>query len=1184
MQLLKMELRGFKSFADKTTLIFDKGITAIVGPNGSGKSNISDAVRWVMGEQNVRQLRGQKSEDIIFAGTEKRRPQGAAEVSLYFDNSDHSLEIDFSEVVVTRRLFRSGESEFYINKRNCRLKDIHMLFADTGIGQDSMAVIGQNRVDRILNSRPEERRIIFEEVAGISRYKGRKEEGLRKIAETERNLERIRDMMGFLEERLVPMQEQAEKLKTFRHLDGERISYEGTLTLQELRNGERLLEKAENGRGAAVTEQEAAAARLSEMEQERNTLLQTMETEGETLRRLEEDSLNAHHELDGMKNRADAFTQRQSELSESEKQLAEEKEALQEKKKTIAAQGATLTQSLEAKRRELDAARKGLKLTQALFGRAEVKARQAAAELEQVTASNTDRQQQLFMLQRDTDDLRRRLEENTDTCEAVQQRVSQKQDALAAVEEQYHILAARVEKSRQQAGLAAAGAEKAKKALQAAETDLAAAEQTYHKLRNTVESLEQRIRVLVSMEQEHEGIARAVKTVLDAAQDWRTHICGLVGELCSISGQYAVAIDAALGGASQFVVAANEKTAKRAIVYLKERRAGRTTFLPLDTVKERKRTREEESASHENGIIGFANDIIQYDAVYAPVFSFLLGKTLVAESMEAGSYAAKKYGHRLRIVCLDGTQFNAGGALTGGSVKNKEASLISRRALLAEMQEKESACRKEMEAAASAGTRLRQGVISLRSAVQEKEALSQQTAMDLEKMIWQYQSIEKERSQEQRLFTEADTQLEALQHVRADIQATLVQKEEAIAAWEEIPSQSTQKLESARAAAIAEAEQCRKTMTERQVAEATLNEQVRHMEEQIRQNREWLTQADQDENRLGQRYTELLERKREAAAMLEKLAVHIVSKTAEVKSKDGDREAFYKAKESNFRHSQQLDSSLKELRERVQQWSQRISAADIQLEKYRNEIRHNEELLALQGLSRQEAMDRRREGSLKELHEKVADLKLRIAGLGQINPSAEEEYYAAMEKEKFYKRQCEDLQESRTKLEEIVAEIDDAMSEQFEQAFKAISVHFQRIFDRLFGGGSAHINLTNQQDILHAGVEILIQPPGKKQQPLTLLSGGERALTVIALLLAFLAYHPAPFCLVDEVDAALDEANVERMARYLKNYSGNTQFIVITHRRKTMEAANTLQGVTMEEKGVSRLLTVKIDELLEKGT
>ena len=352
MQLVKMELRGFKSFADKTILTFDKGITAIVGPNGSGKSNISDAVRWVMGEQNVRQLRGQKSEDIIFSGTEKRRPQGVAEVSLYFDNTDHALPVDLSEVVVTRRIFRSGDSEFYINKRSCRLKDVHQLFADTGIGQDSMAVIGQNRVDRILNSKPDERRVIFEEVAGISRYKGRKQEGLRKIADTDRNLERIHDTMAVLEEQLGPLEKQAERTREFSRLDAERIAYEGTLALQELRNAERLLEKMENSRSTAAAGHEETARTLTEIQQKRQGLLAAMEEEERALQHLGEEALSAHNDLNGMKSRKEAFEQRCRELEEEAGRLAEDAAALVQKGEEFRQQQSALEVQQQTKEKE----------------------------------------------------------------------------------------------------------------------------------------------------------------------------------------------------------------------------------------------------------------------------------------------------------------------------------------------------------------------------------------------------------------------------------------------------------------------------------------------------------------------------------------------------------------------------------------------------------------------------------------------------------------------------------------------------------------------------------------------------------------------------------------------------------------------------------------------------------------
>ena len=1184
MRLVKMELRGFKSFADKTTLVFDKGITAIVGPNGSGKSNISDAVRWVMGEQNVRQLRGQKAEDVIFAGTERRRPQGAAEVSLYFDNSDGTLDVDFAEVVVTRRLFRSGDSEYYINKRPCRMKDIHMLFADTGIGQDSMAVIGQNRVDRILNSKPEDRRIIFEEAAGISRYKGRKQEGLRKIAETERNVERIRDMMAMLEDRLGPMKEQAETLQTFRQLDAERISYEGTLTLQELRNCERLLEKAENNRLAVLTERQDVVKALAEAEEKRSTLMAAMEREGETMRRLDSEARQVHTELDGMKSRREAFVQRKEALKERGAELDREERDWQKKKEDAAKRGLELQELSAQKTAELAAARKGLALTQALFGKAEEQARQAAAELEKVTASNSDRQQKLFVLRRDAEELRRRLQENGERCDELQRAVGAQQAARKEAERRCGDAAAQEEALRQEASAAEGAAASSRSQWEEAAQALQRIEDTYRRQRGQEDALAQRIRVLESMEQEHEGAGRPAKAVLDAKTGWRRQVCGLVGELCRIPPAYAAALDVALGAASRYIVTEDEQTAKAAIAYLKDRRAGRTTFLPLDTVKERRRTRDEEAAAQEPGIIGFASDILTYDAAYAGIFASLLGKTLVADSVDAGSRTARKYGYRLRIVCLDGTQFNAGGSLTGGSLKAKEGSLISRRALLEDLKEQAVQLRAAKERTAAQGREMRCKAEELKQTLDKQDEQSRALQVELQKRQWQAESARQEAEKAQEELQRLDGQAEQLQQIRADMQAELVRQEEALAILEQTPAENTQELEAARTAALQEAEECRQTLTERQIAVATLEEQVRQAGEQMRRHCEETAQHGRDGEGLSDRRREWQARLTETETLLQELTEKIALKERETQQKDAEKEGFYRDREENFRQSQTLEQALTELRERERLCSERLSAANVQLEKYSGDIRRGEELLALQGLTRQEAMERRRDGSLKELHDRVADLKRRIAELGQINGNAEEEYRAALAQQEFYQKQCADLQESRAKLEDIVAEIDDAMTAQFRQALGEIGGHFQQIFSRLFGGGQAKAVLTDEQDVLNAGIEIMIQPPGKKKQQLSLLSGGERALTVIALLLAFLAYHPAPFCLVDEVDAALDEANVERMARYLKNYSGATQFIVITHRRKTMEAANTLQGVTMEERGVSRLLTVKVDELLEKGT
>ncbi|MDY5214245.1 MAG: chromosome segregation protein SMC, partial [Megasphaera elsdenii] len=878
MQLLKMELRGFKSFADKTTLTFDKGITAIVGPNGSGKSNISDAVRWVMGEQNVRQLRGQKSEDIIFAGTQTRRPQGAAEVSLYFDNSDHALDTEFTEVVVTRRLFRSGDSEYYINRRPCRLKDIHILFADTGIGQDSMAVIGQNRVDRILNSKPEERRVIFEEVAGISRFKGRKADGLRKIAETERNLERIRDLMSVLEERLEPLQEQAETLQKFRCLDSERLAYEGTVTLQELRNSERLLAKAENGRMTAEAEEQKAARELAAAEGKRKALLDAMAADDEKLRHLDEQAMVVHNELDSLVHRREACRQRQAELAENEAQAGADAEQLQQRQNAWQEQKEALQAQKAQKAAELEAARQALALTQTLFGQAEAKAEAAAKALQERVDANSKRSRDAFMLRRDSEDLRRRLEENDAACQQALQQWEEKKKALKEAEARHQEAGTQQKDWQEKAAAFEEQALSLRHDARAKGQRLKQGEEEYRRLRGDIDAAAQRMRVLQSMEQEHEGLGRAVKVVLTASQPWRSRLCGAVGELCQIPSKFAVAIDVALGGAVRYVVAEDETSAKRAISYLKEKKAGRTTFLPLDTLRGRTRTADEERAAGEPGMLGFASDVISYEPKYEKVFSSLLGKTLLADTMDTGSAVARKYGHRLRIVCLDGTQFNAGGSLTGGSTRNQEGSLISRRALLQELQETCRCGQQRLEALLAEGKELRQQAEGAERDLAQAEEGLRQARQAADQARWQAGQEEKALADIRQTLAAFDERVEKLEKDRADMQARLVEKEAALSAMETGPAADVQQWQDACDAARAEAAQCRQTLTERQIAVAKLTEQVRHGDDQLRQHDTWQQELTAQEQALSQRRQDLVRRQEEAARLLTELSKNITVK------------------------------------------------------------------------------------------------------------------------------------------------------------------------------------------------------------------------------------------------------------------------------------------------------------------
>lgn len=1184
MQLVKMELRGFKSFADKTTLTFDQGITAIVGPNGSGKSNISDALRWVLGEQNVRQLRGQKAEDIIFAGTTIRRPLGVAEVSLYFDNSEHVLDIDFTEVVVTRRLFRSGDSEFLLNKKACRLKDIHALFADTGIGQDSMAVIGQNRVDRILNSKPEERRIIFEEVAGITRFKSRKEEGLRKLADTARNLERVGDLRAILEDRLAPLKMERDNLVRFRALDKERLAYEGSLTLQALRNSEGLLEKAERSREVVQQEIEHGQQLIAEVETQRQSVLQQIAGDTEQAKKLDQQVLQVHNDWESLKERKEACIQRQAILVEQMKEIEEEKQTFAHRKEVYAKRVAAQKQQMVQRQRALQSAKQGLALLQGALGEAEVKEQALAQALGQQRNKRIQYEQEKELLARDLVHLQQQIEalgKDKEEASTAWQSGCQEQERL---QQSYDAWVEKEKKLYDRSVQLQAAVQIKENLLRKSQQQYDKVYERYKKIQQVLVEKTQRVHVLQSMEEAFEGVGRAGKVVFAAEKEpWHQSLCGMVGRLCYIPSAYVTAIDIALGNAATFIIINNEGDARQAIAYLQKQKAGRTTFLPLDRIQPRHPSNVELAAVKEEGIIGFAHELLTYDERYAAVFSSLLGKTIVASSVDMAAKVARKYGQRLRMVCLDGTLFHPGGAMTGGSMGRQEGSLVRRHALVCSLEQTCNTLRTEGEMVEANVSQQAQALATIRSQYEDIQQAQDVCERQLHDISLQRMHAEKDRQLLQARTHDLQQRYEKIDQERRTVQAMVVAKEEALHQLIDFSEEDGDDLQHQRKEVLAAIQQYRQDLTESQVAVATLEEQIKQGERQGVEAVQRQHDLKADEARLGIRYEQGKKQLEETVQILQDCTVTIARKEQEVQEKDKEKEQFYRIRQGHFEQSSAYDAQLAELRLHVQEWEERLHRSEMKIEKYSAEIRHFEALLARQGFTRQQAMEQKKEGSLQALQQRVQVLQQQLATLGVVNPNAEEAYQTALAQQKFYDRQCEDLEVSRQQLQHLIKDIDAAMALQFSQAFDAIGKHFQTIFSRLFGGGMAQLVLSDEKEVLQSGVDMLISPPGKKKQALSLLSGGERALTVIALLLAFLAYHPAPFCFVDEVDAALDEANVERLAQYLQKYTDKTQFIVITHRRKTMEAAKTLQGITMEEKGVSRLVSIKIDDIMKEG-
>ena len=1181
MRLIKMELRGFKSFADKTTLAFGKGITGIVGPNGSGKSNISDAVRWVLGEQNVRNLRGQKAEDIIFSGTEVRRPQGVAEVSLYFDNSDRALDIDFLEVVITRRLFRSGDSEFYINKRPCRLKEIHQLFADTGIGRDSMAVIGQNKIDAILNSRPEERRLIFEEVSGISRYKNRKLEALRKIEETERNLERIEDMHRVLLEQLEPLAASAERTKEFNELDKERCAYKGTLVLQKLRNAERMLTKLENENIILVDSKTAFMTELRQAEASREELLLSMEQEGTMLRTLENECSEALREQERLGSRREQVQEQLSERQKQQGRLRETLEFLKKKINTVEKERELLRSRQEDKKREGDTIRTGQIMAEELYAKAAAAEQQATLALQEQTEDQREREQAVFHLTSQISQLTEVRQQRQAEIVTVQKDMNRWDVELLELRNKSAIQQEKLRDYNQAAVALQESANVYGQRLGEIDAVYGEGQADLAQLEQQSGELTQRVHMLKLMDKDGEGFTRATKEILKSTEPWRQAVEGAVASLCRVPAQLVSAIDIALGGAAQFMVIQTEQAAKEAIYYLKKKKAGRATFLPLDTIRGKIPSMEEKKAAKIDGILGFADELITMKPLYKTIFSSLIGRVLIAENLEVATAVAKAYGHRLRIVTLDGAQLNPGGSLSGGSLRAHETSVVGRRALLDTQKQilqnlvvKRDGKRQEIALLREQWEKAKQAVAgledkrrSLEWQIKDETRQAESLKKETERLIGLSEALH-QRQKERRLQCE-----------QAEDQCGRLQVE--LQQWRSMPELTVDKLEKQQQQCIQAKEQAQQLLTEKKIMAATQREQQIHLTQQLEEKNASLEQVREEIDKQHHADEQLVADEKAASASIDNLSQSILRQEQVVKSKQVAREQFYKEKEGKFRENQELDELMKSLQHKLEQAQHQLVDQESRLSKYRYEVVNGEAELSTQGLTRETALAVRKEGSLVELTEILVDLQVKIEVLGPINPNAIKEYEQAQARQEFLQKQSSDLVGAKEQLGKVIAAVDKAMTKQFKEAFADISIHFQRIFSQLFGGGQATLALSEEKDILEAGVDIYIQPPGKKRQQLSLLSGGERALTVIALLFAFLAYRPAPFCLVDEVDAALDEANVERFSNYLQNYCDDTQFIVVTHRRKTMEGATVLQGVTMIEKGVSKLITVKFEDVLE---
>ena len=1182
--LKSIELVGFKSFADKTILNFEPGVTGVVGPNGSGKSNISDAIRWVMGEMSAKALRGGNMQDVIFNGTEKRKPLGYAQVSLTLENTGRTFNIDYDEVCVSRRVYRSGESEYYINGAQCRLKDIHELFMDTGLGRDGYSIIGQGKVSEIVSGKNEERRNILDEASGISKYRHRKEEAQRKLGHTEENLVRIGDIVTELEGQVEPLFKQSEKAKKYLNLREELKKIDLNLFI---RSTDRLKKDgdAADANFIIVTEQLGKSqSAFSETEAKIEEENAKAEAQEKLVEQLHTESTDTEVVLRGYLGEIDVLKQRiESGKSASDRSAADVQNlkarlaAAQENHASIENERRALEEKLDEKKAELAALEENSRATvleyedharaindnksdiiDKLNEIAELKAQ--LSSLEAFKTGFAERKEALSKTQAASEQTIRELADKKKSAEAL---LKAQQEKIAELEAECNTLDTQV---------------------QIQEGKYAAAELSRIQATEAYNKKASRLHMLREMEKDFEGFARGVKGVLEAhtrgALKSRS-IHGALTALMEVEPRAVVAIETVLGAAAQNVVVENEEDAKAAIAYLKENRLGRVTFLPVSSVKGTTLAEENEVRGM-RGYVALASALVKTDARYVGIIRHLLGRTVVADNIDNAIAISKKFGYKFRVVTLEGEVLNAGGAITGGSV-NKSTGLLSRAGEIKTLERETAALKRETEAAevqmeeikkviSDTSTQRAQLAQKLQVAQQEcvrLEADAQYAAQDLFASENAVAAAAVEKEQIDLQIKDANDSIAIVINKITSNEFAVEEANRQIAEHEE----SLAACETARAAAM-------EAVSQKNIEITSFGRDIFAYKQRAE---DVLVQVGELARDIEGREADIRANDDAAIEMLAQIAQkeQLVSDTRK-KSEQiyANIDAANAARAEAKAAAAQLLADSKEAREKIFALREEQTRINNQRVKISEEMENlSERIWNDYELTYSTALEYKAEiGTVTEAQKNLASLRGQIRALGNVNVDAIEEYKSVKERFDFLSNQFNDLTTAKKDLEKLIASIQEKMKEQFKVQFAVINKHFSETFTALFGGGRAELKLVDPENVLESGIEIEAQPPGKKLQNLSLLSGGEMAFTAIALLFAILKVRPTPFCVLDEIEAALDESNVYRFADYVRDYSKKTQFILVTHRRGTMEAADLLYGVTMQEKGVSKLLALRLDE------
>ena len=1181
MYLKNIEVQGFKSFAQKINFEFHNGITGIVGPNGSGKSNVGDAVRWVLGEQSAKQLRGGNMQDVIFSGTETRKPLSFASVAITLDNSDHKLPVDFQEVTVTRRLYRSGESEYLINGSACRLKDIHEMFYDTGIGKEGYSIIGQGQIDKILSGKPEERRELFDEAAGIVKFKRRKNTTIKKLEEEQQNLVRVTDILSELTRQLAPLEKQAETAKIYLGKREMLKELDVNLFLAENEHTESLLKELEEKTKTAEHQLQETNGAYEKTKEEYDRLekeLEELEEKMESLREETQGKALQKQQLEGQINvlneQLSAGEQNREHYESRLLSIAEELSKKEEAKKEQQEEGELLKEKTSEMKKQMKKKEEALSRIQENIQECSVAVEEGKNEIIEIlnTRATTKGKAQRFDTMMEQIGIRKA--ELSQKILKLKSEEEEQSGAMKRAAAKYEAITALIEEMNEECNRLNEEVFSIQEQLKNQNGQMEAGQAAYHREASRLDSLK-------NMAERYDGYGNSIRRVMEQ-KERVPGIEGVVADLIQVNKDYEIAIETALGGSIQNIVTDNEQTAKQMIEFLKKNRFGRATFLPLSSVNARGEFSQKE-ALKEEGVIGLASELVNAAPRYQGVIRYLLGRVLVVDHIDHAIAIGRKYRHTMRMVTIEGESLSPGGSMTGGSFRNN-SNLLGRKREIEELEKKVRSLKTELEEMQKSIDESRSKRNVIRDTIADfKEKLrlqyiEQNTAKmsmnQLEEKNEQiqrgYLQVQRDQMDMQRQVREVQEdhsrikkELEESQKDEKELETFIETRQQELDEWKNEESEVLKELENIRLEVSSMGQKTQFTMENlsRLSSEiSSFTEEKEKIRENLKLGKEEMEKKRKDISSLKNTIANFDE---EEKASKDSLKVLIEEKEERNKS----HKAFFEKRDALSGQISLLDKECFRLKSQAEKIEEnREAQISYMWEEY--EITPNN---ALQ-YKKEELTDR------QEMQKEIGKIKEEIRRLGTVNVNAIEDYKELLERHTFLSNQYEDLQQAEKTLEQIIEELDEGMRKQFSEKFREIQREFDKAFKELFGGGKGTLELSEDEDILEAGIRIISQPPGKKLQNMMQLSGGEKALTAIALLFAIQNLKPSPFCLLDEIEAALDDSNVGRFAGYLQKLTKNTQFIIITHRRGTMNAADRLYGITMQEKGVSTLVSVDLVE------